>query len=184
MRLHAVWQCQSLGSTEHFGLSETDHGYLLRGVSSLSLEEVPIEIRYEVTADRAWQTRGASISVSSPGGTRTIGVDADAGTWTIDGSVAERLEGCEDLDLGWTPATNTLPMRRLDLDIGATATTRAAWLRYPELIWEPARQTYSRLDENHWRYQSGTADHEIFVTPDGLPCRYGDVFWGSVEKVD
>lgn len=182
MRLHAVWQCQSLGSTEHFGLSETENGYLLRGVSTLSLEDVPVEIRYQVDVDRSWRTRAVKIDISSPGGTRTTEIEVEDGVWTVDGKIAGDLNGCVDVDLGWTPATNTLPIRRIGLDIGETAMTQAAWLRFPELTWERAEQTYTRLDESLWRYQSGTADHEISVTPDGLVCRYGDVFWGWVEK--
>ncbi|MEA1903515.1 MAG: putative glycolipid-binding domain-containing protein [Actinomycetota bacterium] len=183
MRLHAVWQCQSLASTEHFSLSDGPDGYVLKGVSMLPLEDVPVEIRYEVDANQAWVTRRASVEISSAGGSRSMSVVVDGRSWSVNGSIVDALEGCEDIDLGWTPATNILPMRRLDLDVGDTATTRAAWLRFPELTWEPSEQTYTRLDEDHWRYQSGTADHEIFVTPDGLACRYGDVFWGSVERV-
>ena len=36
---------------------------------------------------------------------------------------------CVDVDLSFTPATNTLPIRRLGLDIGEEAEIHVAWLR-------------------------------------------------------
>jgi len=38
-----------------------------------------------------------------------------------------------DVDLPWTPATNTLPLRPLQLPVGAAATVIAAWVRWPTL---------------------------------------------------
>lgn len=184
MKLHAIWHCKSLESTEHFFLSERAGGYVLRGVTRLPLEDVPIEIRYVIDTDADWNTGGATVDVTTAGGTHHIDVEVSDGTWTIDGALVDALEGCEDIDLGWTPATNAVPMRRFHLDLGESATTRTALLRFPELVWEASEQTYTRIAENRWRYQSTTADHEIEVTPDGMVCRYGDLFWGSVERKD
>lgn len=184
MKLHAVWHCRSLDSTEHFALSEQPQGWVLRGVSLLPLEGVPVEIRYEVAADTAWLTRRAAVDVSSAGGSHQIEIDVSDDSWVIDGSPVGELSGCEDIDFGWTPATNVIPMKRLDIEVGATAVTRAALLRFPELTWEPREQTYERLTESKWLYRSGTAEHVIDVTPEGVVCRYGDLWWGSVDRVD
>ena len=74
------------------------------------------------------------------------------GRWTADGDPVPDLSGCLDLDLGFTPATNTLPIRRLDLAIGESAPVRSAWLRFPELRLEPLEQTYTREAEQRFRY--------------------------------
>jgi hypothetical protein len=39
-------------------------------------------------------------------------------------------EGCLDIDLGFSPSTNLLPIRRLTLAVGEAATVRAAWLPF------------------------------------------------------
>ena len=49
-------------------------------------------------------------------------------------------------------ATNTLPIRRLALAVGASAPVRGAWLRFPELRLEPLEQTYTRKAEQVFRY--------------------------------
>ena len=47
-----------------------------------------------------------------------------AGVWTLDGAAVSGLEACVDLDLGFTPATNLLQIRRLALALGSIATRR------------------------------------------------------------
>src|SRR6187399_1328094 len=50
------------------------------------------------------------------------------GSWTLDGDDALPSMDCVDLDLGFTPATNLIALRRLDLPVGQRATTFTAWL--------------------------------------------------------
>jgi hypothetical protein len=63
-----------------------------------------------------------------------------------------------DLDLGSTPATNTIPIRRLALEIGETTDITVAWVRFPELDVVASEQRYTRLATDRWRYQSGDYD--------------------------
>src|SRR5262249_58793699 len=96
----------------------------------------------------------------------------------VDGSMTPALDGCVDVDFGWTPATNTLPIRRLGLGVGAAATIRAAWVRFPELDLLALDQTYTRLADDRWRYASGTFEAELVVDPaTGVVRRYGDDIW-------
>jgi hypothetical protein len=73
-----------------------------------------------------------------------------------------KLAGALDVDLGFTPATNTLPIRRLALAVGESAPVRSAWLRFPELRLEPLEQTYTREAEQRFRYQA-LVDGELFT---------------------
>ena len=66
------------------------------------------------------------------------------------------------MDLGFTPATNTLPLRRLGLAVGESAAVRSAWLRFPELRHEPLEQTYTREAARTFRYRA-IVDGEPFV---------------------
>src|SRR5215212_3322314 len=96
------------------------------------------------------------------------------GAWKVDGNAAKTLKGCTDIDLGCSPSTNTLPIRRLRLGVGSSETIRAAWIRFPELTVEKAEQTYTRLDEFTYRYASGTFSAELTVDDDGLVAGYAD----------
>ncbi len=84
------------------------------------------------------------------------------------------IEGLVDVDLGFTPATNTLPIRRLTRAVGEAVDVTAAWVRFPELTVEPLPQRYVRLDERRYRYASsgGAFVAELEVDDLGLVVRY------------
>jgi hypothetical protein len=82
------------------------------------------------------------------------------------------LKGSLDADLGCSPSTNTLPIRRLHLGIGNSKTIKAAMIRFPDLVVEPVAQTYTRLDEYTYRYTSGAFDSELIVDEDGVVAQY------------
>lgn len=178
-QIHAVWHCEPNDSIEHFVLTGTDDGWLMRGIVMIPIGDEPAEIRYEVTADKLWRTRRAGIYI----GDETIEISVNGDEWSVDGVRNSDLTGCIDIDLGWTPATNTLPIRRLGLDVGESAETVAAWLRFPEMELIPSIQNYTRISDNLWRYRSSRTDYPLEVSPDGVVCRYGDLWWGSVEAV-
>ena len=79
-----------------------------------------------------------------------------------DGVLVPELAGTLDVDLGFTPATNTLPIRRLALAVGESAPVRSAWLRFPELRLEPLEQTYTREGAQSFRYRA-LVDREQFI---------------------
>ena len=84
------------------------------------------------------------------------------------------LHGLVDVDLGFSPVTNTLPIRRLDPAIGEAVAVTAAWVRFPELTIEPLPQRYIRLAERRYRYESagGAFVAEIEVDDLGLVTTY------------
>ena len=83
-----------------------------------------------------------------------VGVDASR-RWTLDGRSCLALQGCDDIDLSFSPATNLLPLRRTRLGVGARVSVRAAWLRFPAVALESLDQTYERVSESRYRYESG-----------------------------
>jgi len=90
----------------------------------------------------------------------------------VDGTPVPALKGCSDVDLGCSPSTNTLPIRRLHLGIGAVHTIQAAWVHFPDPTVQKAAQTYARLDELTYRYASGQFEAELTVDEDGLVTAY------------
>jgi uncharacterized protein len=84
----------------------------------------------------------------------------------------QELAGCIDVDLGLTPATNTLPIRRLALEIGESATLMAAWVKFPSLDIVPLEQRYERLSEFSYRYSSVNFTALLEVDELGLVTQY------------
>jgi hypothetical protein len=160
---------------EHCTLTLRDSGLSLVGTVIGAESGLPIRIEYRVLTDRSGVTTAAHVRDLRGFETRTIAFERSVkGAWTVDGKPARALKGCADIDLGCSPSTNTLPIRRLRLAIGASETIQAAWLRFPELTVVKAAQTYTRLDEFTWRYASGTFEAELTVDDDGLVTAYAE----------
>ncbi|HYF11737.1 MAG TPA: putative glycolipid-binding domain-containing protein [Actinomycetota bacterium] len=178
-----LWRGTDPFSAELLAVSERDDGWELLGTAVVALPEGGVVVRYSVALDDAWRSRRVDVELS---GAReaTLRMAADGnGSWTIDGRPAGGLDGCIDVDLGVSPATNTLPIRRLRPDIGETVTTRVAWVRFPELTVEPDDQTYERTGERTWTFRSDDFRAELEVDEEALVVTYADL-WSAVTSVD
>lgn len=181
---YILWHCASLASSEYASLSNHDNGHRLQGLTVMPLEDRPCHIEYAVAVDEAWLPNFVTATITTPTQIRTRHLERDAnGHWRLDGDVAAYLDGCTDVDLGWTPATNTVPIRRLDLAVGDTETISAAWIRFPELDVVVSPQRYTRLADDCWRYQSGQYDFALTTdVATGLVLAYGDDLWRAVAR--
>ena len=164
-----------VATDEHCTLTLRDGGLSLVGTVLGADGGLPVRIEYRVLADGTGLTTAAHVRDLRGFETRTVALERDAkGNWTVDGKTVRALKGCTDVDLGCSPSTNTLPIRRLGLGIGGKHTIKAAWVRFPELTIVKANQTYARLDEFTYRYASGDFEAELTVDDDGLVTSYAE----------
>ena len=160
---------------EHCTLTVRDGGLSLVGTVLGAEGGLPVRIEYRVLADGTGMSSAAHVRDLRGFETRTIALERDAkGNWSVDGAVVRALKGCTDVDLGCSPSTNTLPIRRLRLAVGASHKIQAAWVRFPELTIEKAAQTYTRLDEFTYRYASCDFEAELTVDDDWLVASYAE----------
>ncbi|HEX7399390.1 MAG TPA: putative glycolipid-binding domain-containing protein [Candidatus Limnocylindrales bacterium] len=158
---------------EHCALTVRTGGLSLVGTVLGAEGGVPVRVEYRVMANDAGLTTAVHVRDLRGFETRVIALARDAkGGWTLDGKPAPALRRCTDVDLGCSPSTNTLPIRRLRLGIGASHTIQAAWVRFPELTVAKTAQTYTRLDELSYRYASGDFEADLSVDDDGLVTTY------------
>lgn len=157
------WRRLDVPGHEEARIEHTDDGWRLTGEVDVVEEGVHAKLRYAIECDDRWRTRSALVEGDADGQPVRVALASDgAGRWTSDGALLPDLAGALDLDLGFTPATNTLPIRRLRLGVRQTAPVRSAWLRFPELRLEPLDQTYTREAEQTFRYRA-LVDGEAFV---------------------
>lgn len=172
----AIWRPaagRGTGSDE-CALWRDSRGWRLEGLVVTDYHGEPAQVRYAVGCDADWATRTARVELRTPSAQRYIELRAHNRRWFDgDGRELEAVHGCVDVDLGMTPATNTLPLRRLALAIGESCDVTAAWVRFPELTIEPLPQRYTRLDERRYRYESATGFMaELTVDDVGLVVDY------------
>ena len=147
------WRRLDVPGWEEAAFHAGPHGCRLVGELQLQEEDTQARLRYTVLCDAAWRTRAVRVAGQVDGRPMRLTLRADGrGRWTQAGQLLPALDGTLDIDLAFTPATNTLPIRRLALAVGESAPVRTAWLRFPGLRLQVLEQTYTREADRAWRY--------------------------------
>jgi uncharacterized protein len=174
-----LWQGLIAPSMERFIVSATSGGFEFSGLILQAHGDAPHVVRYVIQVDDSWRTRSVEVELED-GGRREIKLTSDGGGhWSRDGQTIGELDGCVDVDLEWSPSTNTLPIRRLGLEVEESRAVTAAWLRFPSLQVQRLDQSYERLAERRYRYRSGRFTADLATDDDGLVLEYG-VNWNAV----
>jgi uncharacterized protein len=176
-----LWRRLDVPGHDAASLQMDEEGAVLSGMAAFH-ERAPTALAYVVQVDREWKTTEGHVW-----GWR--GLDAidlrlhrdNDGTWTLNDELSPEVQGCMDLDLSFTPATNLLPLRRLALRIGQSAEVRSAWLEWPEVRLTPLVQRYARRSDTEYDYESRLPGGELFrstlrVRPEGWVLDYGGLW--------
>lgn len=167
--------------------------YTWRGIATPSIERLQlvgaadIDVRstvedgderyeYEAVLHPDWVFR--TLQVRSHEG-RKIHLHRSAdGSWHLDGASRPDLVEAVDIDLAFSPFTNTLPIRRLRLAVGDAAEITTAYVDAPSLQVLPDPQRYTRVAVDRYLYESLDSDftREITVDPDGFVVDYPGLF--------
>ncbi len=168
-----LWRRIDRTSYEHCTLDDTATGHRLAGTVLLVDDSAPYEIRYTIATDHAWQPVSVGINVHGGENDRTLALTTDgSGTWSAGDTPVLEMYGATDVDLGFTPGTNTLPIKRLALEVGESAQITAIRIDFPQRDIEKVTQTYERLAERRYRYRSGAYSADLTINEHGLVTAY------------
>ncbi|HUQ18589.1 MAG TPA: putative glycolipid-binding domain-containing protein [Gemmatimonadaceae bacterium] len=150
-------------------LDQQGDEWRLSGTALIAYEHRPIVANYSIICGGDWKTQSVDVVLREDNKERRLVLGPDSHEW---------IKGSIDVDLGFTPSTNLLPVRRLDLPVGGSAEVRAAWVRFPDLELLPLEQRYTRLETNKYLYESagGKFRRELEVDDYGFVMKYPD-FW-------
>lgn len=174
-----IWQGAVLQGHEACRLFFQEGRRHLEGAAVFSHERRPCRLNYHVICDDAWRTLFAEVDGWIGPATVDVKIDTDSTQhWRRNGVAQPAVDGCMDIDLNFSPSTNLLPIRRLDLPVGESAAVKAAWLRFPSFQLEPLTQHYRRLDETTYRYESagGAFVADLKVNRSGFVLDYPDIW--------
>lgn len=159
---------------------------------------LPLSCRYELYTDENAATARFEATAEGPGFVRTVRLERAAGRWRVTASEQGNLDaalrragrataglpGTEDpgrfkdaldVDLAYSPLTNSLPVRRLGLlgaKPGTSRTVEVAWVLLPSLEVVAALQNYTVVGEGRLSYTSGSFTAELTFDPDGYVTHY------------
>jgi len=177
------WQDWEGHGLEHCDCREDAEGVVLEGVVA-GTRHGAYGGHYLVRTDSAFRTREVRVEyVAGP----CLHVQSDGnGNWhdVIRDRPLPDLAGCIDVDIGITPATNTLPIKRLKLQAQESQEITVAYIPLPDQIDgaflpQRAEQRYTCLTpDQRYRYEglfrAFTAELEVDAA--GLVLDYPDTF--------
>jgi hypothetical protein len=161
--------------------------------TQLGTDPLPYRLEYELDTTAGWQTHRLQARSSGGGWTREIDLRHDgAGNWRCEasgtgtapglpepGGETGPLRGAIDCDLGCSPLTNLMPVRRHALHVHeGEHDLLMAWVDAPSLAVTPSRQRYehvARTEEGSLvRYvgEHRSVVAELALDPDGLVRTY------------
>ncbi len=164
-----MWTRTDVAGAEHV-MFDDSRGLVAHGVQ-IAVDPVPYTCRYELHTDESWASTRFTATAEGAGWLRTLRMERAAGRWRV--TTAEqghldalepgiddpdRLEDVLDIDLGGSPLTNTLPLKRLGF---TDLTVATAWVLPPSLAVVRARQKYTVLSENRVRCASDSFEADI-----------------------
>jgi uncharacterized protein len=155
MNQSMLWRGVYAHGHEACRLYEVANEWRLEGTAVFISDDHPCHLSYLIACDSSWNTVNGTVSGWLGNTNINVELSVDVShQWQMNGVKQPAVQGCLDLDLNFSPATNLLPIRRLGLAIGEEAQVNAAWLRFPSFELEPLPQVYARLDEFTYRYSS------------------------------
>lgn len=174
------WRRLDNPGTDACRLYRSDEGWLLRGHAVFQEAGLACALRYEARTDPGWQTIGARVRGYRGGEEIKLEISRlSADQWLLNGEPAHLDALCDDIDLGFTPATNQIALRRMSLAVGEQREVHSAWLNFPSrLDLQHLPQSYRRTGAETYDYQSPTAGYggEMRVLESGVVAVYPELF--------
>lgn len=181
-----VWTRLDMPGHEAAAITQQRNRWNLSGVALFVYDSQPCRLDYEIECDGHWGTRDVSVrgQVGALPVSLVLSRSAE-GVWSSNELPLPALNGCMDIDLGFSPSTNLLPIRRMKLGIGEHAPVLAAWVRFPDFAVEVLDQTYTRLSESTYHYESagGAFTADLTVDPDGFVLEYPGLWKAETADV-
>jgi hypothetical protein len=158
------WQHVTETGHDECRLVRSSEGFALEGVAFLQLESAPAELHYSVLCCTSFCTRRARVSGTIGLHPVAFDITKSARGWLMNGALAPGV----DVDLGFTPATNLLPIRRLALLPGQAAEAPAAWLDAGRGTLTRLAQRYERRGASRYWYSAPSVGFEALLAVDEL----------------
>lgn len=184
MLRRVFWQRLDIPGSEYMSLWKHQQGWELSGRLHVVLDSDPRWITYQIFCDESWRTSSVDLSFSE--GFRVPNIRiwvSEHGRWLAEFKEFAELQGCADIDMNVSPATNTLAIRRLGLEVGESQEICTALMHFPDLALQPVMQRYTRVDQRTYRYENDNLAVELEVDEFGLVVAYPEA-WQRLAIID
>lgn len=182
----AFWRRLDTEGHDACRLIRAANGWRLSGAAIFDHKGKPALLDYRVDCDAGWRTLSAHVEGSV--GLEPLAFDIEPignGEWLLNGEKQPEAKGCIDLDLGFTPATNLIAIRRLAPQADVEVPAPAAYYLEFTLKLGIVEQTYRRTGPGRLRYASPAYgyDETLAVSEVGFVTEYPGLWSGKVTTV-
>lgn len=136
-------------------------------------------VEYQIKTNQNWETILFEIRSQHSNQIEHLRFEGDGkGNWLSNGKKVDQFRGCIDVDIPLTPFTNTLPIRRLNLNQKQAQEIQVIYCDLLEGHIKPVRQRYTCLSKTDYHYQNVPNDFEAIIQVDetGLVVDYPLLF--------
>jgi uncharacterized protein len=192
-----IWRRLDTAGAEQALLDDGARRLHARG-TMVAATPLPLCCRYELYTDDNGATARFEATIEGPGFVRSVRLERATGRWRVTASeqgnldaalrragrptVGQpgsedpgRLNNALDVDLGYSPLTNTLPVRRLGLlnaKPGTSRTIDVAWVLVPSLEVVDSTQNYTVVGDATLSFTSGSFTAELTFDSEGYVTHY------------
>jgi hypothetical protein len=146
------WRRLDVAGLEILTVTNSADGISIRG-QCIDAGDEPFCVHHEWLLDRSWRSRSLQLTVTGEEGERQLQIErAGDAQWKVDGQNRADLDGCDEIDLSFTPICNCIALRRIELAINDGFELTALHVSLPQLFIAPSRQKYVRTGESAYRY--------------------------------
>lgn len=179
MLANLVWRSKEYPSLENCRAMITSMGSEISSVVIGVVENKIFEIEYNLKINPHWETEQVEIKSTIAGLVKSFIFQSDGkGNWQENGHILEQFDGCIDIDIPLTPFTNTLPIKRLKMQIGQAQLVKVVYLDLLRDEIKPVTQKYARLADREYKYENVPNDFEAVIRVDesGFVLDYPTLF--------
>ena len=146
MNHEAMWRSVDGTKFEHVKILENNEGITADGLTIHLNDNETLRMRYRIYCDTSWRIHKAEFIKLDESDDRLLLLSDGNGTWRNERDTPiDELNGCRDIDIHFSPFTNTLAIRRLKLKPDESAEIQAVFISLPGLKASPASQHYTHL---------------------------------------
>ncbi len=136
---------------------------------------------YTLVVDKEWRTLELRFMLESePGSMQGIHLlsEGDGRWFDADEQHIPELDGILDVDIQWSPLTNTLPLNRIGMETGSHHDIRLAYIALPEPRLQVVEQHYHRPDTSTLELSvpGSNEKYPMTVDEDGYVVHYPELF--------
>lgn len=171
METAAVWTRLDTPGEDRCRLFATVHGHRLEGNARFIEAGVSVSIAYTVDYAADWSTRAATVNRDG-----TIRHIRRNDGWLVDGAAVPGIDHLQDVDFGFTPATNLAQVKRLGLAVGQAAELHVAWMDADQAGLASLWQYYRRTGELTYAYEAPEYQATLVFSEAGFVADYPNLW--------